>query len=355
MYEALTFEAILERMLGRVDDSFDKREGSVIYDALAPAAVELQSVYFELDRILQESFADTQSRDYLLRRAAERGLSAKPASCAVRRGEFSGDVPPGTRFSLGALNYVSGEKIADGAYKMTCETPGEAGNTDRGTLLPIDYVDGLTRAELTDVLVPGADAEDTEAFRRRYFESLEAQAFGGNVADYRKTVGAMEGVGGVKVLPVWNGPGTVKVIFTDAAFGAPDASAVAAVQDALDPPARPGAGVGLAPIGHVVTVTGAKARPVAVSTALTLSGDWSLADVLPRAEDALDAYFSGLAAAWSGSQTLTVRVSQIESRLLDLDGVLDAADTKLNGAAGNLTLADDEIPVRGELHATQTS
>ena len=145
MYEALTFEAILERMLGRVDDSFDKREGSVIYDALAPAAVELQSVYFELDRILQESFADTQSRDYLLRRAAERGLSAKPASCAVRRGEFSGDVPPGTRFSLGALNYVSGEKIADGAYKMTCETPGEAGNTDRGTLLPIDYVDGLTR------------------------------------------------------------------------------------------------------------------------------------------------------------------------------------------------------------------
>ena len=42
MYEALTFEAILERMLGRVDDSFDKREGSVIYDALAPAAVELQ-------------------------------------------------------------------------------------------------------------------------------------------------------------------------------------------------------------------------------------------------------------------------------------------------------------------------
>ena len=48
-------------------------------------------------------------------------------------------------------------------------------------------------------------------------------------------------------------------------------------------------------------------------------------------------------------------MSQIESRLLDLDGVLDAADTKLNGAAGNLTLADDEIPVRGELHATQTS
>lgn len=69
MYEALTFEAILERMLGRVDDSFDKREGSVIYDALAPAAVELQSVYFELDRILQESFADTQSRDYQIGRA----------------------------------------------------------------------------------------------------------------------------------------------------------------------------------------------------------------------------------------------------------------------------------------------
>lgn len=42
MYEEVTYEEILERMLERVPDDMDKREGSLIYDALAPAAIELQ-------------------------------------------------------------------------------------------------------------------------------------------------------------------------------------------------------------------------------------------------------------------------------------------------------------------------
>ena len=38
MYEDMTYEHILQGMLNRVPDDIDKREGSVIYDALAPAA-----------------------------------------------------------------------------------------------------------------------------------------------------------------------------------------------------------------------------------------------------------------------------------------------------------------------------
>lgn len=41
MYENITYEVILNRMLDRVPDYMDKREGSVIYDAMAPAAVEM--------------------------------------------------------------------------------------------------------------------------------------------------------------------------------------------------------------------------------------------------------------------------------------------------------------------------
>ena len=41
MYEHITFDVILERMMDRVPNNIDKREGSIIYDALAPAAVEL--------------------------------------------------------------------------------------------------------------------------------------------------------------------------------------------------------------------------------------------------------------------------------------------------------------------------
>ena len=57
MYEHITFDVILERMMDRVPNNIDKREGSIIYDALAPAAVELAQMYIELDVILNETFA----------------------------------------------------------------------------------------------------------------------------------------------------------------------------------------------------------------------------------------------------------------------------------------------------------
>ena len=42
-YSGETYEQILQRMLARVPGDIDKREGSIIYDALAPAAVEISA------------------------------------------------------------------------------------------------------------------------------------------------------------------------------------------------------------------------------------------------------------------------------------------------------------------------
>ena len=57
----------------------------------------------------------------------------------------------------------------------------------------------LKPVKITSVLVPGEDEEDTELFRQRYLNSLNAQAFGGNQIDYIEKVNAIPGVGGVKV------------------------------------------------------------------------------------------------------------------------------------------------------------
>ena len=65
MYENVTFENIMERVLARIPSAMDKREGSVIYDAIAPAAIELQNIYIELDTVLNETFADTATLYYL--------------------------------------------------------------------------------------------------------------------------------------------------------------------------------------------------------------------------------------------------------------------------------------------------
>ena len=83
MYEDKTYEAILQEKLARVASSLDKREGSIIFDALAPNSLESAMIYVALDTVLNETFADTASRDYLIMRCAERGITPLPATYAV--------------------------------------------------------------------------------------------------------------------------------------------------------------------------------------------------------------------------------------------------------------------------------
>jgi len=137
-----------------------------------------------MDVILNESFADTQSRAFLIKRAAERGITPTESTYAIAKGQFNINVPIGSRYNLDELNYVVIEKISDGIFKLRCETSGSDANSYLGTLIPIDYINGLQTAAHTEILIPGEDEEETETFRTRYFNSFDRIAFGGNRADY---------------------------------------------------------------------------------------------------------------------------------------------------------------------------
>ena len=109
MYEAQTYEAILARMLQKalsINSNLDSREGSLVWYGDAPAAVELQNLFNGLETVLNETFADTASRPYLILRAAERGLSPQPASPAVLQMAITPTtkiLPLTTRLSIGDL------------------------------------------------------------------------------------------------------------------------------------------------------------------------------------------------------------------------------------------------------------
>lgn len=347
MYESITYESILKRMLDKIPDTFDKREGSVIYDAIAPAALELQLMYIELDVILNESFGDTASRTYLIKRAAERGLKPDAATYAILKGTFNIDVPIGYRFSLDELNYTVTEKISDGVFKLKCETAGTIGNSQLGTLVPIDDVKGLTTATLTEVLIPGEDEEETEAFRTRYLNSFDSQAYGGNIADYKEKVNKINGVGGVKVYPVWNGGGTVKLVIINSEYKVPSIEMITTVQTAVDPVTNSGKGVGVAPIGHTVTVEGVSAQTINIDLTLTFASSYTFEALKASIETLIDAYFLEINTAWSESESSIVRLSQIETRILTLTGIVDVQNTTINEVAANLTLDANSIAVRG--------
>lgn len=336
-------------MLDRVPNKYDKRQGGVIWNALAPAAAELAQMYIELKYIENRTYADTATGEDLTRRAAERGIIRHPATKAILKGEFNIDVPIGSRFSLDMLNYIVIEKISDGIFKLECETPGSEGNQQFGTLIPIDYIEGLTSAELTELLIPGEDEEDTESLRERYFDSLESQAFGGNIADYKKKTNELNGVGGVKVYPVWNGGGTVKLVIIDSNYNKPSQDLIDYVQNEIDPIGHQGEGVGIAPIDHIVTVEGVTERTINIETNITFQEGYTWADVEPSFRTAINDYFHELKKTWQDEENLVIRISYIETRALNLPGVLDIQNTKINGIAENLVLADVEIPVLGEV------
>ncbi len=361
MFDNQTYQVILQRMLDKVEEwaheqgiTIDTREGSLIKIALSPSAFEKQQMYIALDEVLNESFVDTQTYDFLVRRCKERGIIVEPATFAIRKGEFNVNVPIGTRFSLNMLNYIVTEQIDNHIYQLRCETAGSIGNRESGDLIPIDYVDGLVTAALTDVLIPGEDEETTEHLRARYFNSLKSQAFGGNIQDYVEKTLALDGVGGVKVYPVWNGGGTVKVVFLNTEYQVPSQTLIDAVQTTVDPIQNQGLGLGVAPIGHMVTVQGVTDEIVNVATHLTFENGWDWDAVKPYVEQVIDTYFADLAKEWDAvdwrndpTATLTVRISQIETRILGVAGILDVENTMLNSQFQNLKLHANSIPVRG--------
>lgn len=348
-YENMTFEVIMKRLLERIPNNMDKREGSIIYDALAPAAIELALLYIEFGIIENESYADTASREYLIKRAAERGIIPYAATYAVVEGQFSPttiNIPIGSRFNCDNLNYVVTKKVADGIYQLQCETLGVEGNVSSSTLIPIDYISGLETAEITSVLVPGEDEEETESLRQRYFDSFNTTAFGGNKTDYIQKTNAIEGVGSTKVTPVWNGGGTVLLTILDSNFDKATDTLISIVQNEIDP-TKDATGLGIAPIGHVVTVNTADEVTINISATFTFDTSYTFSNLKTQIEDVIKEYLLDIRKDWANNDESLVRIRQIETKILNIEGIIDIYNTKINGSTSNFTLTKYQIPIFG--------
>lgn len=396
MYEQMTHDVILQRMLDRVDDKLDKRESSLIYDTHSSTALEIQLLYMELETIINNSYGDTAAREFLILLAKDRGLAPEEATKAVLKGEFTPattDVT-GKRFNIGEVNYTVLNQISQGQYQVQCETPGNIGNQYLGDMIPMEYIDGLETAVLTDVLIPGEDEEDTESFRQRYFNSFNELYFGGNRADYLNKVKSIDGVGGVKITRVWNNdirpadmiPGEKVTTWFNSVISGLDSEVAAwlsavyiashekkltvggtvlitvvnsldygeisdtllnSIQTVIDPVQNAGEGYGLAPVGHVVSVKSAVPVMVNVNLTIVFEEGYSWLNLQNSIKEAVDTYLLELRKSWSDNDFTVVRISQMEARVLAIKGVTDVTNTTINGSSSNLTLGKYEIPIIG--------
>ena len=351
-----TYRNILQAQLDRVPNSLDKREGSMIQTALGAGAYSLEEFYQELDRVQRGAYLQTavgQDLEYLAVLANVQRYSASPA---VRLGVFNIDIPIGSRFSTidgaDSVNFIAVKKIAEGHFQMTCETPGTIGNQYTGPILPITYIQGLASAKLTDILVAGDDIESDDDLRRRAITALNEQPFGGNVADYKRVVLAIDGVGGLQVYPTWNGGGADWMPVSE--------QLLETVQNTVDPPPNQGLGYGTAPIGATVTVTTPETVEISVSATLVTGPGYTAAQLAGPVQQAVGGYLLAIRQEWdqpdaSGMTHYSswVYAARVTAVILSVPGVVNVTGLTINGSQTDLQLSENgqlqQIPVLGEV------
>lgn len=337
-------ENILERMLDEVSDDLDKREGSVIWDALAPASIEMCLAYLVIDQMIGEFYVDTASRESLILKAAERGLTPHEATPAIWQVKIEPEglqLSSDDRFNCGDMNLYVSKRVGSGLWELTCETAGTDGNNLSENLLPINQIGGLTSINFTKIVEAGTDEEDTEDFRDRYLTYLQKPASSGNVNDYYNWAMSIDGVGAAKVFPLVNGNGTVGITIANSEMKAAGDTLCNNVYDYIET---------VRPVGATVTVKSATEKAVNVTAQIMLNSGYSLADASSGLTTALDEFLQD-----NAFETTYVSFAKIGNLLIDLNAVADYANLEINGASSNLALGDDEIAVVGSVQLEVTT
>lgn len=337
MYEDKTYESIMEEALEEVTSDIDKREGSLIYDAIGPCVYQLAQTYFKMDNFIDLVMVDTAVGIYLDRKAAEFGITRKFATAAIRKVITTQPIGLDTRWELNGLVYRITAIHTDTSYSATCETKGTIGNVDTGVLTSLDNISGVT-ATIVGIELYGTDEESDDALRQRVYEIASKPSASGNATDYKTWATSVTGVGDAKVFPTWNGAGTVKVLIVD-----------------NNKDINPSLEVDVAeyieasrPIGANVTVDSPDAKEISVSASVSLLDGTTIEEVEQLFTANLKAYLHGLV-----FKTYSVSYAKIGAILLDTDGVSDYTGLMVNEGTSSIAIGTFEVPAIGTISLSE--
>lgn len=369
MYEAYTYDAILADALSRVTSDVDKREGSVIYDALAPACLKLAEYYSLLDGFIDLVMPDTAVDEYLDRVASSKNITRKPATAAVRKVTTSEALDIGSRWNLDigttvtvwdssgnqyqttSLVYSVTALISTGVYSVTCESCGAAGNAYTGQLSNIDNTSDAT-VMLTDIVSSGTDMETDDALRARYYAKVRNPATSGNKAAYKQWATETDGCGGAKVFAAGDNDGTqiipkgtVEMLVVDDNM-AIDTTLPTKVFNYITKPDDPENQ--LNPLDATLIVINPTGLEINVASNVKLDGSQTLAQVEAAFSAALTEYLKS-----EVFTTYSVGYAKIGSILLSVPGVSDYNTLTVNGGTANITIPLSDIPIAGTVDLTE--
>jgi len=339
-----TEQAILERMLDAIREDVGKRQGDIAYDLSDPAAQELAQAYVALDQTLSFAFLnEDMPSDLLTLAASDLGVDRKPAVKAsgdvTLTGPVSQLVPQGTQVRTDGGVYFTTQAdvvLTTGTAQanVIAVVGGTVGNVLAGDIDTIvgDLAGVVSVSNFAD-FSGGINEESDEALLQRTYDKVRKPATSGNGYHYEQWAKEVSGVGDAKAYPVWNGPGTVKVVLLSDDKRTPAPNIIEHAEQHINSER---------PIGANVTVVGVTELPININATLTLANGANLEEAKADFELAIIEYLDTLAFADS-----LVRYTKIAAILLDVPRIIDYADLTVNGGTGNVQTTEDQVAVVG--------
>ena len=239
-------------------------------------------------------------------------------------------------------------RIADGTAQASSEAaePGAQYNVEDGSITEqYQVIEGLTSVT-NEAATGGIDQETDEALMERLNLLRRRPATSGNAYHYIMWALEVDGVGGAKVTPLENGPGTVGIL-----IAGPDKEPVSSeiVESTLAHIEQE------RPIGALVTVESAQPIAVNISASVKLNGLVELSTVKEILIQKMQPFLSNLTKIYFEDPELKVYevpINAVGAILIGIEGVLDYNTLKINGETTNLIIEKKQVPVLGTVNLT---
>lgn len=229
-----SIEQIYEDMLAvfQQETGYAMEDSADLAVRLKAAASEVFSLYVYADWIGKMTFPQTAEGQYLDYHAQIRGIERKNAEKAQGSIRFYIDravsydltIPAGTVCGTqGLVSFVTTEKATLTTGSLYVDVPAEAevggsvGNAKASTIVYMTLPPvGIVGCTNPSAFTGGSDGEDDEQLRRRVLDTYKRLPNGANAAYYENIALEDKGVRAVKIIPRYNGIGTVAVVITAA-------------------------------------------------------------------------------------------------------------------------------------------
>lgn len=348
MYENITVEDIKKDILTRYQGDAQTNEGGYTNDMISGIAYKIWTTLQSLDKVIPIAFVDENSGEYIDKRCEDFGIKRKLGQKAVTTLTITG--AEGTEIEKGKIFVTDDDlefetdddvTIVNGTAKVsaTALEIGTKYNVPEGTITTqISSSQGINTVTNTQA-TGGTETETDESLLTRLHEHMRNPATSGNPAHYKEWALEVNGVGDARVVPIWNGPGTVKVIIIGNDKKPVDETIVNNCYQHIEEKR---------PIGPSVTVESAIGVEINVNAKLIIDDTTTIHTVITKFTEVLSDYFYTLA-----FQKNTVVYNRISHMLLDIPGVEDYTTLTINGATNNIDLQEYEVPILGTMEVTE--